>query len=109
MQHLRLAMPWSPAGGLYSSPHRLIVKLALGEAPDAIPTAADVRCGAQPAAEKTGHGPLDRILRQLGGPARIVRVHAAALARGLSGRGHRGFDDVEQMTGLARTFRVDLA
>lgn len=109
MRRPHLAMPWSRHSELYSSPQRLIIKLELGEAPDVIPTTFDVRRGTQPAAERTGHGALDRILRELGGTVRIVRVHSAAAAHGQFGSGHRGFDDVEHITGLSRTFRVDFA
>jgi len=107
----RLATPWAPASALYSAPGSLILKLTLGEAPDAIPAAADVRRGAQSAAAKTGHGPVDRILRRFSEEVRIARLHTAAAATGLAtrslGAGHRGFNDLEHAIGLARTFRVN--
>lgn len=107
----RLATPWARPSALYSAPGSLILKLALGEAPDAIPTGADVRRGVQQAANKTGHGPVDRILRRFSQEFRIARLHASATACGLSskglGAGHRGFDDLEHAIGLSRTFCVN--
>jgi subtilisin family serine protease len=104
-----LASPWPHNGELYRSSRRLIIKLALGEAPDTVPTADAVRRGLAEPATLTGHGPIDRIVRQLGGPARITCLHSAAAGWGHPGVAQRAFDDIEQVTGLARTFRIDLA
>jgi len=40
-----ITMPWAPKLKLYCAPGRLVLKLALGEAPDWIPTIRDVRTG----------------------------------------------------------------
>jgi subtilisin family serine protease len=93
--------------GLFASPSRLVVKLALGEMAGTIPTALEVGRGLEQAAERTGHGPVDRILRDMGGASHIVTVHGPAAALALGTR-RRGFDDIEQVTGLARTLRIDL-
>ena len=86
-----------------------MIKLAAGEVPASIPAAVDVRSGAQPPAQKIDGGPVDRILRELGGGFRASRVHAAAASLGVMGQGHRRFDDLEHATGLSRTLRIDLA
>jgi subtilisin family serine protease len=104
----RLAMPWARSSELYSAPGGLIFKLALGEAPDAIPASSDVRRGALTPAAKTGHGAVDRILRRFGGEAHIARLHSSAASQGRPGGGHRGFNDLEHATGLSRTFRVSV-
>jgi subtilisin family serine protease len=94
---------------LYSAPGALVLKLALGEAPDDVPSSIDVRSGAHQPAERLRHGALDRVLRDFGGYAQISRVHSAAASITKPGRQHVGFDDLEQVIGLARTFKVDIA
>lgn len=107
MTRVDLATPWARSAAPYSSPRSLIVKLALGEAPEQIPAGADVRRGlAQPPA-RTGLGPVDRVLGHFLDTPRVTRVHSAAAAAAAPGRRHRGFDDLEQAIGLSRTFRVD--
>ncbi|CAN7557348.1 S8 family serine peptidase [Phenylobacterium sp. LjRoot225] len=101
----RLGMPWAaPGDRTYSLPNSLIVKLALGEAPDAAPALADVRRGAAAAAASIDGGPVDRIVTRYAGGVRACRLHAAARSAGALGRGRQGFDEVEQLTGVARTF-----
>src|SRR5262249_56945679 len=103
----RLALPWAHSSELYSTPGSLIFKLALGEAPEAIPASADVRRGGMTPAAKTGHGAVDRMLRRFGGDVRIARVYSSATSMNRVGAGHRGFNDLEHATGLSRTFRVN--
>lgn len=102
-----LAMPWAASGErTYCLPGSLIVTLALGEAPDAIPSLFDVRRGhAMPATALDG-GAIDRIVQHYAGEARFARVHAAAASWRNPGRRHCQFDAVEQMSGLARTFLI---
>ena len=95
--------------GAWSAPDRLILKLALGEAPSKIASLADVRSGASEPVAETGHGPVDRVLRQMAGGARIARLHSAAASLGQDGRAHHNFSDLEQVLGLSRTFAVELA
>jgi subtilisin family serine protease len=104
---LQLAMPWARECGLYSAPGSLILKLALGEDPDAIPASVDVRRGASAPARKTGHGSIDRLLGRHAGDVNITRVHGAASSVGRAGGHHRRFDDLEITTGLSRTFRIE--
>jgi subtilisin family serine protease len=101
-----LAMPWSRPSSLYSSPARLWFKLRLGEAPAQVPTALDVRLGAQRPVQRLGVAELDRVLAGASEQCRVTRVHAAAADVGAPGRGHEGFDDLEHAIGLSRTFRV---
>lgn len=104
----QLIMPWARPCDLYSAPGRLLMKLALGEAPETIPAARDVRLGASTAAVKVDGGPIDRILRKFAERIRVVRVHTAAAAMmSRPGWGNRGYDDLEHALGLSRTFRVE--
>jgi subtilisin family serine protease len=107
-QAREMAMPWAPNRRLYCAPGRVLVKMSLGEAPDQVPTARDVRAGALEAAFGIDGGRVDRVLRHFSGKVTVARVHGAAAARHMAGSRHRGFDDVEHATGLARTFRVHL-
>jgi subtilisin family serine protease len=102
-------MPWTPGSLLYSVPGSLILKLALGEAPEHVPAQLDVTVrNAHPAVTLDG-GPIDRIVRHWGGDARFTRVHAAAARLAQRGWRHYGFDDAEHLSGLARTFRIEMS
>ena len=103
-----LAMPWAPGSRGYCLPGSVLVKMALGEAPDAIPASVDVRNGRMPAALSMDGGPFDRITRRLAGVMRLERVHAAAAGIKEPGARHRGFNESEQVLGLARTFRLQV-
>jgi subtilisin family serine protease len=104
-----LATPWSRPGEAYSAPGSLVLKLPLGEAPEAIPTALDVRAGARAPAHRLGIGSIDRILGHFSDLVHITRVHAAAAGLTRRGAAHLEFDDLEHVLGLSRTFRVDAA
>ena len=106
MSASNMATPWAPHCRAYSLPGSVVVKLALGEAPESIPVWSDVRRGALAAARSVDGGAIDRIVRRHAGAVRIARVHAAAQAR--PGARHRGYDDREQVFGLARTFRLSV-
>ncbi len=100
-------MPWNRSCDLYSAPGRLLIKLELGEAPEVIPASVDVRVGVNEAATTIDGGAVDRILKKFAGRVRVVRVHSARASQGAVGRRHHGFDDLEHVLGLSRTFRVD--
>src|SRR5947209_14273966 len=104
-------MPWAGHRiGLYSSPRRLVLNLALGEAPaQGIPATADVRAGVRDPVTRTGVGTVDRVLRHYSDGARVARVHSAAASLHRPGERDLGYDDVEHALGLARTLRIDLA
>jgi subtilisin family serine protease len=105
----QLAMPWAPNQRAYCLPGSVIVKAALGEAPESIPASADVRRGQFAAAQSfDGHGVVDRICRHFAGQVLISRLHGAAASMGRPGARHLGFNDREHVLGLARTFRFDV-
>lgn len=104
----RIAQPWNHYTGTYASPTSLLVRLKLGEVPDHIPAAMDVRLGASERAERTGHGALDRVSGAFGGRVRVSRLHSAAAALARAGARHRGYSDDEELTGVARMLRFDV-
>ncbi len=100
----QLAAPWaSPGQGQYSLPTSLMVKLALGEAPESIPAVRDVVRGAQAAARSIDGGAIDRIIGEKAGGFRAARLFSAAGGPHRPGTGHLGYDSTEQATGMART------
>ncbi len=107
MNHRRLTTPWAGRAKLYSAPSSVILKLALGEAPERVPSAADVRAGACDPATHTRVGAVDRILAHFSDRVRVTRVHTAAASLGRIGQRHTAFDDLEHVLGLSRTFRVN--
>lgn len=101
-------MPWAPRRSLYCVPGRVVFKLALGEAPDWIPTIRDVRSGCLDAARKVDGGPIDSILSHFSGAIRVTRVHGAAASRHRFAHRHENYDAEEQAFGMSRTFRLEL-
>ena len=93
------------------APRRLLLTLKLGEVPDHLPSLREVRHEGQPMALRIDGGPIDRLLAHHGGAARSVRLHSARVTRlqrpGVPGA--RRFDDVEQLSGVARVLRIELA
>jgi subtilisin family serine protease len=85
-------------------PGALLLTLALGEDPATIPARNDVRDRAAEAAGRIDGGAIDRMIRTRGGGARIARLHTAAAGIGRKGARHLGYTDLEQVTGVARTF-----
>jgi subtilisin family serine protease len=102
----RLLTPWARPCDVYSQPSRVLLKLKLGEAPGAIPTALDVRAGAQSPESRFGMAEVDRILAHFADRVRVVRVHDSAASVGRVGASHRGYDELEHVLGLSRTFQV---
>ncbi|MES2019304.1 MAG: S8 family serine peptidase [Pseudomonadota bacterium] len=106
----KLAMPWAAAGDrTYCLPTSFLLTLALGEAPDNIPALFDVRGGHARAVDSIDGGPLDRIIKRFAGNARIARVHSARASMHLRGQRHARYDALEQTTGMARSFLVQVA
>ncbi len=92
-------------------PHRLVLTLKLGEVPEHLPSLREVRREGAAMASRIDGGPIDRLLAHHGGAARAVRLHSARTTRsqrpGVPGA--RRFDDAEQLSGVARVLRVQVA
>ncbi|MCG7519839.1 S8 family serine peptidase [Ruegeria sp. Ofav3-42] len=104
---MNLLIPWAdPSDRVYSTPTSLLIKLRLGEAPEHVPAALDVHeCCHDPAHSLDG-GPIDRIMRCHAGAMRAAHLHCAARNQRRRGHRHNGYDDVEQVTGVARSFFI---
>ena len=93
------------------APRRLLLTLRLGELPDHLPSLREVRQEGRPMSERIDGGPIDRLLAYHGGAARAARLHSARVTKiqrpGVPGT--RRFDDAEQLTGVARVLRIELA
>lgn len=100
-----LATPWaSPGDRTFSLPTSLIVKLALGEAPESIPAVRDVSRRVLPAATSIDGGAIDRIVSEQAGGFRAARLFSSAAAAPTEpGIAHCRYDALEQATGMART------
>lgn len=104
-----LAAAWSaPGDRQYSVPGTMLLKLALGEAPDEIPVMREVARKVLPAATSIDGGPIDRITGEIAGGFRAARLHPAAANVFATGQQHHGFDPIEHVTGLARTLVLRL-
>jgi hypothetical protein len=90
-------------------PGYLVLIVKSGQAASHVPAHLDVLSGAGRAANRTGHGAIDRALWRYGGGARIVAVFHARRSFGLAGRHHVGFDEVEERHGMSRTYRIQIA
>ncbi len=97
-------------GNLYAVPRRLLVTLKLGEMPEHLPSLRACKHYGVHAATKIDGGCVDRILRHFAGSARCVRLHnsrvKAAQRPGVTGA--RRYDELEQLSGVARILRIDL-
>ena len=104
---MNLAMPWAnDADRAYSSPTSLLVKLRLGECPDHVPCLLDVHEHCHHPAHHVDGGPIDRILNRYAGAVRAARLHCACGSQHRQRHRHEGYDDVEQFTGVARTYFI---
>jgi len=92
-----LAMPWAPAARCYCAPHRVLFTLALGEDPHRIPARSQVQAMGLERAETSGHGALDRVLRDFGGNVALSRLFDPADPAA-------GFDMTEHARGMSRTY-----
>lgn len=105
----RALLPWAHRSGAYAVPTSILVRMRLGEAPEHIPSLMDVRQRAAPLAEATGLGDVDRVVSTFGGAVRVSRVHAAATALRNAGNRNRGFTEAEELSGISRVLRFDVA
>jgi len=102
-----LFSPWATISQHYCVPSQLTFKMALGEAPEHVPSLRDVRLGVEQSDDRFDGGPVRRILRRFSGDLRVTRVHTSAKSLAAPGHAHRDFDDVEHALGLSRIFRVE--
>ena len=107
MNRQLLNTPWAGRTSLYSAPGSLVMKLAIGEAPRTLPSAADIRAGACQPAHQTRVGAVDRVLSHFSPATQVARVHSAEASLGQLGSQHLGFNDLEETLGLSRTFRIE--
>lgn len=92
-----LSIPWAPTARNYCAPRRLVFTLALGEDVQRIPARSMVMSFGMEPAVATGHGAVDRVLREFGGNVQLSRLHDPA-------NNHDGFDLIEHAGGLSRTY-----
>jgi subtilisin family serine protease len=104
----RPLLPWAHRSGAYSLPTSLLVRLKLGEVPERVPAAMDVRRRVQEPARSLGHGAFDRVASAFGADIRISRLHAAARALRNVGARHLDYGEDEELSGVARVLRVDV-
>lgn len=90
-------------------PGRLLVTLRLGEVPEHLPGLRACTQYGTPIAEHIDGGVIDRLLRHHAGAFRAARLHSARTPRSARAvTGARRFDDVEQLSGVARVLRIEL-
>lgn len=89
----------SPDGLPERLPRRLLLTLRLGETPEHLPPPRHARRGGIALAESIDGGPIDRILRHHGEALGAAHLHAPR-------RATTRFDDIEQISGVARVLRV---
>ncbi|TZF89721.1 S8 family peptidase [Cognatilysobacter lacus] len=90
-------------------PGRLLLTLKLGELPEHVPGLRAVYGFGTSPAEYVDGGIIDRLLRHHGGAMRVTRLHSARVRRAERDVvGARRFDDVEQLSGVARVLRVEV-
>lgn len=105
----RPLLPWAHRSGAYALPTSLLVRLKLGEVPDGIPAALDVRRKIVERATGIGHGAFDRVASAFGTSVKVSRLHSAASALRSIGARNRGYSEDEEVSGIARVLRVDVA
>ena len=88
---------------------RLLLTLKLGEMPEHVPGwRACTRYGAA-MADRIDGGVIDRLIRYHGGALRAVRLHSARTPRSeRSVAGAHRFDEIEQISGVARVLRIQV-
>jgi subtilisin family serine protease len=90
-------------------PNRLLLTLKLGEVPEHLPGLRAVRGYGTPMAEVIDGGVLDRLLRHHGDAFRVARLHSARTRRAERAvTGARRFDEIEQLSGVARVLRIEI-
>lgn len=98
-------LPWTPERTRSCVHGRVLLKVVSGEAPDAIPCYLD----ADSNSTATGFdgGPVDAAIKRFSPAMRVTRTHRPAQSFGAPDSIPR-WDDVEEETGLSRSFRIDV-
>jgi subtilisin family serine protease len=104
----RLAQPWAHAGSAYSIPGTLVMKLRLGEAPEQLPSLADVRRNVRDQESFLKVEAVDRILKHFTDDCWVSRLHSSLATRKDADDGTEQFDDVEHAIGLSRTLHLEV-
>lgn len=88
---------------------RLLLTLKLGEVPEHLPGLRAVVGYGTAMAEHVDGGVIDRLLHHHGHAFRAVRLHSARTRRAERAViGSRRFDEVEQISGVARVLRIEV-
>ena len=89
---------------------RLLVTLKLGEMPEHVPGWRACSHYGAAMADRIDGGVIDRLLRHHGGALRVVRLHSARTPRTARAvAGSQRFDDIEQISGVARVLRIQVS
>lgn len=98
--------PWMPERSRIALPGRVLLRVASGEGPERVPHYLAVASGLAAAPVRFDGGPIDRALRRFSPALRVTRAFEAARA----GVGHKRprWDEIEDATGLSRTYRIEL-
>ena len=92
-----------------TTPGRLLVTLRLGEMPEHIPGWRACTQHGVAMADRVDGGIIDRVLRHHGGALRAVRLHSARIPRDQRKvAGAYRFDEIEQISGVARVLRIQV-
>lgn len=90
-------------------PNRLLLTLKLGEVPEHLPGLRAVIGFGTPMADHVDRGVIDRLLRHHGAAFRVVRLHSARTRRvERLVPGALRFDEIEQISGVARVLRIEV-
>jgi len=100
--------PWSPDTSRLALRGRVVVRMRTGEAPPAIAYHRDVAIGRAVAATRLDGGGVDRVIRSFSPAMQVTRTFHAARGLRYAGRRHLGWSDLEETTGMSRTFRIQL-
>lgn len=88
---------------------RLLLTLKLGEMPEHIPGWRACSHHGVSMADHVDGGIIDRLVEHHGGALRAVRLHSARTSRQVRAvAGAYRFDDVEQISGVARVLRIEV-
>lgn len=89
---------------------RLLVTLKLGEMPEHVPGWRACSRYGEAMADRIDGGVIDRLLRHHGGALRAVRLHSARTPRSARAvAGSQRFDEIEQISGVARVLRIQVS